>query len=52
MVGRFLYSWKTLHQVDLVFNDWKEYKNGNTLVVKTSLIEMECANFLKIVDLW
>ncbi len=38
--------------VNLVFNDRREYKNGNTLVVKTSLIEMECVNFLKVVDLW
>jgi hypothetical protein len=37
--------------VDLAFNDQREYKNGNTLVVKTSLIEMECANSLKIVKL-
>lgn len=45
--------WKTLHQVDLVFKEvTTDYKNGNALVVKTSLIEMECPNFLKIVDVW
>jgi hypothetical protein len=44
--------WNTLYQVDLVLNDQREYENGNALVVKTSLIEMECPKFLKVVDLW
>jgi len=41
-----------LYQVDLENSDRKEHSFGNALVVKTSLIEMEGANFLKIVDLW
>lgn len=24
--------------VDLIFNDWREYENGNTLVVRTALV--------------
>jgi len=43
---------KRLIKVDLVLNDRREYKNRNAIVVKTSLIEMECVNFLKIVDVW
>ncbi len=29
------YLLRVLDEFDLVFNDWKEYKNGNTLVVRT-----------------
>ncbi|MFT7507197.1 MAG: hypothetical protein ACI92I_000337 [Acidimicrobiales bacterium] len=47
-----VFWWRCLLQVDLVLNDQREYENGNALVVKISLIEMECTNFLKIVDLW
>ena len=37
--------------VDLELNERSDYEFGNALVTRTSLIEMECANFLKIVDL-
>ncbi|MFT5037067.1 MAG: hypothetical protein ACI9VM_000642, partial [Candidatus Azotimanducaceae bacterium] len=34
-------------------NGWLCFKEWNTLYqVRISLIEMECANFLKIVDTW
>ena len=49
----FFCMWRSLLQVDLVFKEASaDYKNGNTLVVKTSLIEMESVNFLKVVNLW
>ncbi len=45
--------WSSLLRVDLEINESAlEYNFGNALVVKHSLIEMECSNFLKIVDLW
>jgi len=44
---------KSLHEVDLEIKESSlDYNFENAPVVKTSLIEMECPNFLKIVDLW
>lgn len=45
--------WNTLYQVDLEFKETNvDYEFGNAPVVRTSLIEMESSNFLKVVDLW
>ncbi len=33
-----------VENVDLIFNDWEEYKNGNTLVVQSVFEQLDDAS--------